>query len=420
MALTHPVERLLAWRYLRARRREGFISLTTWFAMIGIALGVATLILVTSLMNGIREEMLSRFVGLDGHVTVYSASGPFTDYREAAGIIKTVEGVKTIAPKVEGQVMVTANGLALGAAAVATPYRAIQANPTLAESVVDGSWEGIGNEEGVVLGERLARNLRVGVGNTVTLISPQGRSTFAGFVPRMKAYPVVGIIKLGVHQLDGSLVVMPFGEAQTYFMMKTANGDAISNLEIKVQDLGQAHRIGEKIASELGPNARVLSWQQSNAQVFGALTMQRNVMVVILTLIVIVAAFNIISSLVMLVKEKRRDIAILRTMGATRANVMRIFMLAGTLIGFAGTVVGLLLGLLLAANIDALRKGIEAITGQPILIENIYFLSSLPTKTDPQEVLVIILLAVALSFLATIYPARRAAKLDPAEALRYE
>jgi lipoprotein-releasing system permease protein len=421
MAITHPVERLLAWRYLRARKRGGFISLTTWFAITGIALGVATLILVTSLMNGIREEMMSRFIGIDGHVTVYSTSGAFTDYEQADAVIAQIAGVKQVAPKIEGQVMASASGVALGAQVIATPYDLLMKRSLYKDSLVDGSLDGLQTGEGIVLGERLASNLHLRVGSMLTLISPQGRSTIAGFVPRMKAYPISGIIKLGVHQLDGSLILMPFEEAQIYFKLMTPEGvGAASNLEIFADDVNAAPELANRIGKQLGPNARVLSWQQTNAQVFSALAVQRNVMVVILALIILVAAFNIISSLVMLVKEKRRDIAILRSMGATRGNVQRIFMLAGTWIGLVGTAGGLVFGLILAANIEALRKGIEALTGQPILIENIYFLSTLPTKTDPQEVVVIVLLSIGLSFLATIYPARSAARLDPAEALRYE
>lgn len=420
MALTHPVERLLAWRYLRARKRGGFISLTTWFALIGIALGVATLILVMSLMNGIRAEMMSRFIGIDGHVSVYNTDGPITDYDAVSRMIAGMDGVAAAAPKIEGQVMATTSGVALGAQVVAAPFDAFSKRALYKDALVNGDFSGLRDGTGIVLGDRLARNLRVRVGDPVTLISPQGRSTIAGFIPRMKTYPVSGIIKLGVHALDGGLILMPFAEAQVYFLLMRGDVGAASNIEVFAHDVGDASALAQAIAAKLGPNARVLSWQQTNAQVFAALAVQRNVMVVILALIILVAAFNIISSLVMLVNEKRRDIAILRSMGATRGSVMRIFMLAGTWIGIAGTAAGLVLGLFLAANIEGLRKLIEKLTGQPILVENIYFLSTLPTKTDPKEVLVVVLVAVGLSFLATIYPARRAAKLDPAEALRYE
>lgn len=422
MTLLSPVERMLARRYLRARR--GFISITTWFAIIGIALGVATLILVTSLMNGIRAEMTAQFIGLDGHVTIYS-SAPFTDYLPLLESSRKMQGVMAATPRVSGQVMVTSRGTAIGAQAMAMPWEGIQSRPLLTQHVTAGSLDGLRDETGIVLGERLAQNLRVSVGDTVTLISPQGRATIAGFIPRMKAYPVVATVKLGMHALDAGLVLMPFAEAQNYFLLTLPEGDAVSYVELMTQTADQAPAVARALRERLANSPadhgwRVYDWEQTNAGVFAALKVQRNVMVIILALIILVAAFNIISSLVMLVKEKGRDIAVLRTMGASRASVMRIFMAAGTWIGVVGTAFGVALGLVLAAYLEPLHQLVERLTGQEILIENIYFLSSLPTKTDPCEVAVIIGLSLLLSFLATIYPARRAARLDPAEALRYE
>lgn len=415
-----PMERMLAWRYLRNSRREGFIALTTWFAIIGIALGVATLILVTSLMNGIRDEMTSRFIGIDGHIVISNNAGPFLDYQPSIDALKIDEGVQSITPEVQGQVMATAHGRALGSMVVAVPYEAISTRPLFTDHVTSGSLEGLRDETGIVLGQRLAENLRVQVGDTVTLISPQGRSTIAGFVPRMKSYPVIATIKLGMNALDASLIVMPFTEAQTYFLLTTPNGNAVHTLQVMLNNVNDAPKVAALMQQQLGQEARVITWQQQNAGVFAALNVQRNVMVIILALIVLVAAFNIISSLVMLVKDKSHGIAILRTMGATRSSVMRIFILAGCSIGAAGTAAGVVLGLILAANIERIHQAVEALTGQKLLIEDIYFLSTLPTKTDPAEVIVIVLIALALSFLATIYPARRAAKLDPVEVLRHE
>lgn len=416
-----PVERMLAWRYLRARRREGFIALTTWFAIVGIALGVATLILVTSLMNGIREEMTSRFIGIDGHITIYGPARAFTNFEPVAAQVAALPGVKSVTPHVEGQVMASAHGRALGAQITAMPYADISKRELFTNALQEGSLAALDDNTGVVLGSRLAENLGLSVGDTVTLISPQGRSTIAGFIPRMKAYPVVGTIKLGMHAMDGALIIMPLEEAQTYFLLNGPDGQGgVSNLEVMANHVDDAATVARSIRETLPLGVRVYDWQQSNASVFNALKVQRNVMVIILGLIILVAAFNIISSLVMLVKDKAHDVAILRTMGASRASVMRVFMLAGSLIGVVGTVGGVVLGLLLAANLEAIQRGVEAIIGQKILVEDIYFLSSLPTRTDPLEVLVIVLLSLALSFMATIYPARRAASLDPVEALRYE
>ncbi len=406
------LERMLAKRYLRARR--GFISLTSWFAIIGMALGVATLILVTSLMNGIRADMTQRFIGIGGHVTIETAYAPFTEYESVKSSLANLAGITSITPKIEGQVMATYRGRALGALVVALPWDTLALRPLFMDALKAGDWAGPRDNEGVMVGHRLARSLGLAVGDEITLISPQGQATIAGLIPRMKSYPITGLLDFGMHAYDGSLIVMPFEEARVYFK----HPNSISNLEVMVENPDTATAIAGEIRTTLGDEYRVSDWQQSNATVFQALLVQRNVMVVILTLIILVAAFNIISSLVMLVKEKRRDIAILRTMGASRGMIERIFLYAGFWIGMVGTVSGLVLGLVLAQNIDRLKRLVEAATGQEILVENIYFLSRLPTKTDPQEVMVILIASLVIALVAAIYPARQASRLDPVEVLR--
>jgi lipoprotein-releasing system permease protein len=414
-------EILMMWRYLRSGRREGFISLTSWFAVTGIALGVATLILVTSLMNGIREEMISRFIGLDGHVIIRGSEGSIADYHPIVDGLASLKGIASVTPKIEGQVMASARGTyggqATGAQVISMPYAVLSKRALIADHVTTGSLEPLSRDEGVVLGSRLADHLGIGVGDSVTLISPDGQATIAGFIPRMKTYPVVATVTLGMHLYDSSLVIMPFGEAQRYFKLAP---DASHDVEVMLEDSSISKEAARVVSQMLGRGVKVYDWETANQTVFSALTVQRNVMVVILALITLVAAFNIISSLVMLVKEKYRAIAILRTLGASRRSIQRIFILCGTVLGVCGTSIGLGLGLILAKHIDDIRKSVEALTGQELLVENIYFLSTLPTKTDPREVLVIVVVAIVLSFLATLYPARKASSIDPAEALRYE
>ncbi|MFN8930569.1 MAG: lipoprotein-releasing ABC transporter permease subunit [Alphaproteobacteria bacterium] len=406
------LERMLAQRYLKARR--GFISLTSWLAIIGMALGVATLILVTSLMNGIRADMTQRFIGIGGHATIERSYGIFTDYDAVKASLADTPGVTAITPKIEGQVMATYRGRALGALVVALPWDTLALRPLFMNALKAGDWAGPRDNEGVMLGFRLARSLGLQVGDEITLISPQGQATIAGLIPRMKSYRITGLLDFGMHAYDGSLIVMPFEEARVYFKQP----ESVSNLEVMVGNPNDATAVADALRERLGDEYLVSDWQQSNATVFQALLIQRNVMVVILTLIILVAAFNIISSLVMLVKEKRRDIAILRTMGASRGMIERVFLYAGFWIGGVGTLAGLALGLILAQNIDRIKRAIEMLTGQEILVENIYFLSTLPTRTDPREVLVILLVALTIAMLAAIYPARKASQLDPAEVLR--
>lgn len=411
---------MMAWRYLRARRAEGFISLITAFSLSGIALGVAALIVITSVMNGVKTEMLKHFIGMSGHINIYGASGALDDYDALAAKVAAVPGVTGVAASVEGQVMASANGHSLGAQVLALRYEDLMRREHITEKITGGSLDGFKSGDGILAGERLAQNLGLEVGEPITLISPEGRQTLAGLVPRLKAYPIAATFKLGMNTFDAGLVIMPFAEAQTYFKLTDGGRNLATSLEITVSNPDQAAVIAGKLREMLGEGYRIYDWQQSNKSVFEALSIQRNVMFIILTLIIIVAAFNIISSLIMLVKDKGRDIAILRTMGASGGAVMRIFFACGLLIGIAGTALGVVFGLLLAVNVDNIRAWLEKVSGGRILAEQLYFISTLPAEIDPVEVTSIVLMSLGLSFLATLYPARRAAKLDPAEALRYE
>jgi lipoprotein-releasing system permease protein len=408
--------RLLIRRYLLSRRKGGFVSLVAWFSMLGIMLGVATLILVTSLMNGIRQEMLASFIGVDGHIQLVANRSIITDYQTlTTDILPLLPTGATVIPRIEGQVMASGDAATQGAQVVGIRATDITTKPKLAVALSQETQAAFANGDGVILGAGLARKLRIEVGQNVTLISPQGRATAFGSVPRIKAYPLIGTFSLGMHALDNSLILMPYDTAAVYFALTQRGVQPASLLEITLPDMEQA----EAVAATLDSKAyRAYPWEKVHESVFTALEVQRNVMVIILALIVLVAAFNIISSLVMMVKDKRGDIAILRTMGMSKRGILALFMGSGMSIGVVGTLLGLVLGLLAAANLEAIRKGVEALIGQPLLVENIYFLSTLPTKTDVMEVVWIVGMSLLFALLATLYPAYKAASLDPAEALR--
>lgn len=413
-------ERLVAFRYLRARREEGLISLIAVFSLVGIALGVATLIVVLAVMNGVRGEMVNSIIGLEGHVSVYSRSGGISDYDALSKDIASIANVKSAVPKVEGQIMASANNVATGA--MVSGYRAedLSTKTLLTKKIIAGSADALAQGDGVVIGQRMAEKLGLSIGDSITLISPEGRATIAGLVPRVKAYPVVGIFSIGMFAYDNGLILLPFNEAQVYFKLRDNGADEVSSLEVMGQSPDDAKAIAAELRNRFGSEFRVYDWESSNAHIFEAVMVQRNVMFLILTLIIVVASFNIISSLIMLVREKGRDVAILRTMGASRGSVMRIFITCGASVGVVGTILGVALGLLIAFNTESIQAWLESMMGHKLFPGELYFLSHLPAKVQFGEVLGVIGMALALSFLATIYPARRAASLDPAEGLRYE
>jgi lipoprotein-releasing system permease protein len=410
-----PFERMVAFRYLRARRQEGFISVIAIFSLLGIALGVATLIIVMSVMNGFRAELLGRILGLNGHLGVYGTQGPLPDYDRLAGEVGKIPNVTRVVPLVEGQVMATNEGRSSGALVRGLKLDDLK-HGEIGSHMRQGSLDELGQDD-VVVGTRMAQKLGLRVGEDVTLISPQGNPTPFGTVPRIKAYRVAGTFELGMYEYDSSYVFMPLAEAQAFFKVP---GNAVTSLEVFTPDPDNVSRIRGELASVVGDRGRTFDWQQANSGFFNAVQVERNVMFLILTLIIVVAAFNIISSMIMLVKDKGRDIAILRTMGATRGMVLRIFMLAGASVGVVGTLAGFLLGLGFSANIEKIRQVLQFLTGTELFDPTIYFLSQLPAKVDPGEVTLVVGMGLALSFLATIYPSWRAARLDPVEALRYE
>ncbi|HEY3636863.1 MAG TPA: lipoprotein-releasing ABC transporter permease subunit [Rhizomicrobium sp.] len=411
-----PFEWMIALRYLRAKRQESFVSVISGFSLVGIALGVATLIIVMSVMNGFRHELLSRILGLNGHLTVQSAIGGLTDYDAMALRVHQVPGVLRAAPIVDGEVMATANGIASGVLVRGMRRADLQTLTTVSKTLSSGALAHFEGGDSVIIGARLAERLHLIPGSSITLIAPRGNVTPFGVTPRVKSYVIAGTFSIGMSEYDQTFVFMPLAEAQLYFN----TGKTVNGLEVMVRDPDHVTDLVAPIAHAAGSFARVITWQDMNSSLFSALEVESVVMFLILTLIILVAALNIVSGLIMLVKDKSGDIAILRTMGAGKGAVMRVFLIAGVSIGVVGTVVGLIIGVVFCLNIESIRQFLSSLTGTQLFNPEIYFLSRMPAEMDPVEVIAVVAMSLGLSFLATLYPSWRAARLDPVEALRYE
>ena len=416
-------ERAIAARYLWAREGERFVSVIAGFSLAGIALGVGTLIVVLSVMGGFGQELLGRILALNGHLGVTSAEGVLTGYAPLAARIRALPQVVRAAPVVEGQVLLTSDaGASAGGLVRGIAPEDLRARPVIAGNIRAGDLARFTGEDAVVIGVGLARKLEVGVGDAVTLVSPQGRTTVFGTVPRLRSYRVAALFEVGMQDYDGGFVFLPLAAAQLFFDVPR---DAVSTIEVTLRDPDAAREAAFAIrgaAAAEGRTAplRIADWQDANSGFFQVVQVQRNVMFLILTLIIVVAAFNIISSLTMLVKDKGRDIAILRTMGAGRGAILRVFLLCGAAVGGAGTLAGLGLGLLFCRHIEAIRQLLMRATGTTVFDPEIYLLTRIPAVVDPAEVAQVVGLGLALSLLATLWPSWRAARLDPVEALRDE
>jgi lipoprotein-releasing system permease protein len=413
-----PFEWLLSARYLRARRKEGFISVIAGFSFLGITLGVATLIIVMAVMNGFRKELLGKILGLNGHLLVEAQDSPLTDWKDVTDRISQVPGVRLAAPVVDAPALASSPANASGVL-----VRGIRPddlnNLTAVASTIKGSLDGFGQGQGIVIGSRLAEQLSLHAGDRISLATRSGAmppGTRGGAAPRIKPYTVAAVFEIGMSEYDSTMVFMPLTEAQSYF----DRANDVTGIEVFITtDPDKIDGFRKIVTDAAGRPVFLVDWRQRVSSFFNALQVERNVMFLILTMIVLVAALNMISGLIMLVNDKGSDIAILRTMGASQGAIMRVFLIAGAAIGVLGTLAGFVVGLLICRNIEQIRQLLSWLTGTEIFPAKLYFLSKLPAEIDAAETTAVVMMALALSFLATLYPSWRAARLDPVEALRY-
>jgi lipoprotein-releasing system permease protein len=416
---THPFsafEWMLSLRYLRARRKEGFISVIAGFSFLGITLGVMTLIVVMAVMNGFRQELLSKILGLNGHLLIQPLESPLTDFEAVAGRVAKVDGVYLAAPIVEGQALASSPFNASGVLVRGIRAADLTKLTSVAKNIKQGTLDGFDQAQGIAIGSRLAEQLSVRAGDNLTLVAPRGAVTPMGTTPRIKAYRIAAVFEIGMSEYDSAFIFMPLTESQAYF---NRSGD-VTAIEVYTNDPDHVDNFRKLVTEAAARPIYMVDWRQRNATFFNALQVERNVMFLILTLIVLVAALNIVSGLIMLVKDKGSDIAILRTMGATQGAIMRVFLITGASIGIVGTVTGFLFGIVICLNIEEIRRFMSWLTNTELFSPELYFLSKLPAQMNTGETAAVVVMALALSLLATLYPSWRAARLDPVEALRYE
>lgn len=410
------LERMIALRYLRAKRREGFISVIAVFSFVGIMLGVATLIVVMAVMNGFRTEITHKILGVNGHISISAPAGKIEQFDTLVEQVKQVNDVTKATPIISAQVMASTSNNTLGAMVQGIRVTDLAQKNTISDHLTGGTLEDIKDGEHVIIGVHLAENLGVMVGDTIKLLSPSGSTTILGTLPRIKTYTIAATFEAGMYEYDNSMIFMPLDAAQLFFRYP----DSVSSIEVMTKNPDDSQVISGYILEKIPPQYQVQDWQILNASLFHALKVERTVMFLILTLIVCIAAFNIVSSLIMLVNDKRKEIAILRTMGATKGMILRIFLMCGAMVGITGTLAGFVLGIGFAGNIETIRRWIESLTGNQLFDPVLYFLSELPADIEVFDVVMSVAMGIILSLLATLYPAFKASRQEPVEVLRYE
>jgi lipoprotein-releasing system permease protein len=414
-----PFERMVAGRYLRARKGERFVSIIATFSLVGIALGVATLIVVTSVMSGFQVELVSRILGVNGHISIEAYAGRKLDnYQPLVTQIRAIPGIASATPVLDGQALLsTENGGARGGLVRGILRDDLLGLHPISDHIVAGSLNDFTGDDAIAIGVGLATTYRLRIGDSLTVISPEGAATAFGTIPRVRAYKVVAIFDSGLNDYNNSVVFLPLAAAQVFFQKP----NAVTGVEIRLNDPDQVSAIGAQLAPLLqGREVYARDWRHANDTIIGVLQVQKDTMFIVLGMIVLVAAFNVVSSLIMLVKDKRGDIAVLRTIGASSSAVMRIFLMCGAFVGVSGTLIGTVIGVIFCRNIVAVQHFVENLSGGRVFDPSVFMLSELPDTIDWGDVTRVVALGLVLSLLATLYPSWRAARTDPVEALRHE
>ena len=413
----NQTEQMIAFRYIKSRRVEGFISIAAWFSLIGIMLGVATLIVVMSVMNGFRTELVDRILGINGHLVVYEKNEPYvSNYNQIINKISDIKNVIAVTPHLEGQALAKSKSTVSGVIIRGVNWSDLAAKKLLWKSLTQLTIDNYKNNEDIIIGYRLAQRLNVNVGDFISLISPNGMETALGILPIKQNFKIGGFFDIGMYEYDNNFIFIPWKKAELFFSTKNiAHG-----IEIFLKDQKFTSSVSLNVKNKLGDELLVIDWKKRNSAFMSALAVEKNVMFIILSLIILVAAFNIISSMIMLVQTKKSDIALMRTMGASKYVIIRIFVLTGSIIGLLGTFAGTILGVAISSNIEAIRNFLTTVLGSELFSAEIYFLSKLPSDIYINEVIMVICVSIFLTLFASIFPAWKASRISPAEALRYE